>query len=63
MTQREMMRRLIARYGRDRDRIIKAYADAERRGDVPRKSNKYDLSPESYAAALFRDGVRRGWIR
>ena len=63
VTQREMMRRLVRRLGHDRDRVIGAYADAERRGEVQRKRNKYGLSPEGYAAALWADGVSKGWFR
>ena len=57
------MRRLIQRYGHDRDRVVKAYAEAERRGEVQRKSNKHGISPEGYATALFADGVKKGWFR
>jgi len=63
MTQREMMRRLVRRFGQDRERVINAYAEAERRGEVRRKRNKYGLSPEGYAAALWADGVTKGWFR
>ena len=57
------MRRLIQRYGHDRDRVVKAYAEAERRGEVQRKSNKYALRPDGYAAALYADGLKKGWFR
>jgi DNA-binding transcriptional MocR family regulator len=63
MTQREMMRRLLQRYGRNREQVIQAYANAERRGEVRRKNNTHGLSPETYAAALFADGLRKGWFR
>jgi hypothetical protein len=62
MTQRDMMRRLIANLGRVEDTVCKAYAAAERRGEVPRNRNKYGLTPEEYARALWRDGDRKGWF-
>jgi len=57
-----MMRRLIRRLGRDRERVIRAYAEAERKGEVRRSRNKYGLSPEAYAAALWADGLRKKWF-
>jgi DNA-binding transcriptional MocR family regulator len=57
------MRRLLQRYGRNREQVIQAYANAERRGEVRRKNNTHGLSPETYAAALFADGLRKGWFR
>lgn len=57
-----MMRDLVARFGRNEDVVCRAYAAAESRGDVPRQSNKYGLTPEQYARALWRDGARRGWF-
>jgi hypothetical protein len=63
VTQREMMRRLVRRFGHDRERVITAYAQAERKGEVRRKRNKHGLSPEGYAAALWADGVTKGWFR
>jgi hypothetical protein len=52
--------------GGDRDNTIAEYAAAERRGEVPRKSNKNGISPEEYAMRLFADGVgdhNGGWLR
>ncbi len=62
MRQREYMRRLYARFGDEPDILIRRYADAERKGIVCRAKNTFDLTAEQYAAALYRDGKRKGWI-
>jgi hypothetical protein len=62
MTQRECMKVLYKQQKGKEALIVKAYAEAERKGDVARKSNKYNLSAESYARALLKDGIRKGWI-
>jgi hypothetical protein len=62
-TQRDMMRQICRRHGDwDDDSIIREYADAERRGDVQRIGNVYNLSPEDYARRLLADGSQRGWL-
>jgi len=61
-SQRDVLRRLVERFGMNEERVVKEYAAAERRGEVRRDSNKYNLSAEDYARALWRDGVRKGWI-
>lgn len=62
-TQRDVMRDLRRRFDGDRDKVVAAYAAAERRGDVKRASNVLGMEPEEYADRLYRDGVTRGWIR
>ena len=47
---------------RDRDRIVEAYAAAERRGAVVRRSNRHGIDPDEYARRLYADGARRGWL-
>jgi hypothetical protein len=61
-TQRDMMRELVRRFRGNEDAIIAAYADAERRGEVSRGSNAYDLNPEEYAYRLLEDARKKGWI-
>ncbi len=61
-SQRDVLRRLVERFGMNEERVVKEYAAAERRGEVRRDSNKYSISAEDYARALWRDGVRKGWI-
>ena len=61
-SQRDVLRDLVERFGRNEEKVVQEYAAAERRGEVKRKSNKYDLLPEDYARALWRDAVRKGWI-
>ncbi len=60
--QREYMRELVRRYGLDRERVIREYASAEEKGEVGRKSNRYNLTAEQYARALWNDGVRKDWF-
>jgi hypothetical protein len=61
-SQRDKMRELKRLYGKDANTIIKEYAAAERSGLVGRKSNHRGISPEDYAARLYADGVKKGWI-
>ena len=60
--QRDKMRELFRRYPSDRDALIRQYAKAERDGVVSRRSNTRDISAEDYAARLFADGIKKGWI-
>jgi hypothetical protein len=62
VTQREKMRELFRRHRGDHTRIVREYATAERRGEVARRRNTLDLSPEDYAARLLNDGLHKGWI-
>jgi len=61
-SQRAIMQRLFLEHGGDVDRVIAAYAEAERRGEADRSRNTASLSPEEYARALLRDGIRKGWL-
>jgi len=63
MTQTDMMRELFRRFGGDRARVVEAYAEAERRGQVERVRDTHDMSAEEYAARLFADGVEKRWIQ
>ena len=63
MTQRDMMRQLFRRFGGDRPRVLKAYAEVERRGWVVRVHNSHDMSADEYASRLFADGIRKQWIQ
>lgn len=56
------MRELYSQLGGDHDRVVAAYAAAERAGDVSRASNDHALSAEDYARRLLSDGIRKGWI-
>jgi len=46
----------------NKERVVREYAAAERRGEVKRNSNDHNISAEDYARALWRDGIRKGWI-
>jgi hypothetical protein len=61
--QRDVMRKLWAIHEPDEDRTIREYAAAERRGEVGRTRNTYDISPEEYARRLLADGLHKGWLR
>ncbi len=63
MKQRDKMRELIERHGRDHQAIISAYAAAEKRGEVDRKSNSHSIDSLAYAAALYRDAMRKKWYK
>jgi hypothetical protein len=60
--QRDVLRNLVFRFGMNEEKVIQECADAERRGEVQRKSNKYDIAPDTYARALWRDAIRKGWF-
>jgi hypothetical protein len=62
MKQRDMMRRLAKQFDRDKATVCRAYAAAERDGQVGRVQNSKNLSAEEYADALWRDGERKGWF-
>ena len=61
-TQRDVMRNLHRRLGGDHDKVVAAYAAAERSGEVQRASNVREMEPEEYAERLYRDGVKKGWL-
>jgi hypothetical protein len=48
-SQRDVMRQIVNLHWPDRERVIEECAAAERRGEVPRSRNRYNLSPEQYA--------------
>lgn len=56
------MRELYRQLRGDESAVTAAYADAERRGEVGRGSNTYDISPEEYARRLLEDARKKGWI-
>jgi hypothetical protein len=62
MNQRDKMRELFRKYGRNHDLIVEKYAEAERRGDVVRKRNSHGLASDNYANRLLADGLRKKWI-
>jgi hypothetical protein len=61
-TQRAVMRELFTKFRGDTERVISAYANAERNGEALRSSNTSDLKPEEYARALLDDGLKKGWL-
>jgi hypothetical protein len=56
------MRDLFTKWGDDTERLVAEYAAAERRGEVRRKRNTHDVSPEDYARALLADAQNKGWL-
>ena len=62
MKQRDKMRELFQLHRGDEARVIQAYAEAEQRGEVPRESDLHSLTSHDYAARLFADGIRKGWL-
>ena len=63
MRQRNFMRELYKKHNGNKDMIIKEYAEGERQGVVIREQNQHQLTVEAYAQALYKDGIRKGWIR
>lgn len=61
-TQRDVMRRVWARWGPDEGRVVGAYAAEERAGVAPRRSNTRGESAEDYARRLLYDGIKKGWL-
>ncbi len=61
-SQRDLMRFLVGRLGYNENAVCREYAAAERRGLVPRRSDKYQLPPEKYAHRLYSDGIRKPWL-
>jgi hypothetical protein len=61
--QRKLMRELFEKYAGSPTKICGEYAEADRRGLVPHKSNRNKVPPEKYAIALLYDGIKRGWLR
>ena len=62
MNQRDKMRELFQKFGKDPDLVVEKYADAEQRGDVTRKRNSHDLTSHNYAVRLLADGIKKKWI-
>ncbi len=63
MTQRDKMRKLFQIYGESgMKEIIQQYAHSEVIGEVRRKK-KGILTTEQYAVLLYKDGIKKGWIR
>jgi hypothetical protein len=62
-SQRDKMRELYRQCAGDEEKTITAYASAEERGEVNRRSNDYALNPEEYARRLLADGLRKGWLK
>lgn len=61
-SQRDTLRQLVQRFGKNEGRLIQEYAAAEKSGLVRRESNAYNLTPEEYAARLIADARKKGWI-
>ena len=64
MQQRDMVRQLLREHGYDEKRVCDAYAAAERREKVIRKSNVHKLDSDQYTKAMWKDGhrPRNPWI-
>lgn len=63
MKQRDKLRELATQHGDNRDAIVKAYAAAECRGEVQRKSNSHKITALQYANALYNDALKKGWLQ
>lgn len=57
------MRELFRRLGGDRERVVRAYAEAERQGEVWRTRDSQDMSADEYASRLYADGIQKKWLK
>lgn len=62
ISHRDVMRRLFVQCGGNRDAVVRAYAEAERRGEVRRSSNTRGMSAVEYARRMWIDGTKKGWL-
>lgn len=62
LRQIDLLRKLVAKYGDDDDKIVSEYANAERAGLVVRRSNSHGLSPEEYGRMYLRRARDRGQV-
>ena len=58
--QRDWMREVAQELGFDREACIQRYAVLDEQGIAPRK--RRTMPSEDYAAALWQDGVKKGWL-
>ncbi len=56
---RDAVRRLIEE---NKTALGLEYAEAERSGQVPRKSNEHGMDAAEYGERLIEDGLRKGWL-
>ena len=61
-TQRDVMRQLVRGLGLNREAVVAAYAAAELNGEVSRMRDANGTDAETYARALWADGVKKGWF-
>lgn len=62
MSQRDKMRELVRKHGRNKNLVCVEYAKAETAGLVRRDSNSHRKTALEYAEALYSDGDRKGWF-
>ena len=62
MNQRDKMRELFRKFGKDPDLVVEKYANAEWQGDVTRKRNSHGLTSHNYGVRLLADGIKKKWI-
>lgn len=60
--QRELMKRLFAEFGGDKEAVILAYTLADERGEVRRSRNQSSTSSREYAVRLWANGIYQGWL-
>lgn len=60
--QRVVMQRLWRRFGGDKDKVLRAAAEALRSGEMRWRSNRLNQSAEEYAYRLWLDGTKKGWL-
>lgn len=62
-TQRDFIRSAVWRLIEENKAALgREYAEAERSGLVPRKSNQYGMDAQRYGERLIDDALRKGWL-
>ena len=56
------MRDLVRKYGLNKAEVCSAFAEGLKAGQIKWKNNTSNLSPETYADAVWRDGIKKGWL-
>lgn len=60
---REYMRELVKQHGLNQDVVCSAFVDAVKSGSVDWKNNMANDDAEFYAAHLWANGTRNGWLQ
>jgi hypothetical protein len=60
--QREYMRSLVGRIGKDKSRVCEEFVAAEERGDFDTTRDPDIMTAQRYASKLWTEGREKGWL-